>query len=271
LRSLGVRDDANRIAGPLQVLSQAEAGSVAIRALGTFAVFRAGMPVPPSAWQSRKPRLALKILAGRGGRAIRRDALCELLWPGEPDTGSRLSVVLSTLRSALDPDREHPSEHYVVADRESVRLNLRTVEIDTRQFVEAAGEALRAARLGAPDAVAGLEQASAAYTGDFLEEETHIWAAETRDELRALAGEVRRELVRALAVEDPERAVPWLIGLVSDDPYDESSHQRLIRILHAAGRHGEARRAHRRYLVSMAEIDVAALSLEQIVGAPVYN
>lgn len=269
LRSLGVRDDANRIAGALQVISRAEASPVSIRALGTFAVFRAGTPIPRSAWQSRKPRLALKILVGRGGRAIRRDALCELLWPGEPNAGSRLSVVLSTLRSVLDPDREHPSDHYVIADRESLRLNPMTVEIDAAQFAEAAHGALRAARSGGPDAVEALELASAAYTGDFLEEDaSHDWAADTRDELRALAAEVRRELARALAAQDPERAVPWLHGLLSDDPYDESSHLRLIRILHAAGRHGEARRAHRRYLVSMAEIDVPTRSLDRVLAEP---
>jgi len=239
---------------------------VSIRALGSFAVYRAGEPVPASAWQSRKARHALKILAGRGGRPISRDALCELLWPEQIDTGSRLSVVLSTLRSVLDPDRRHPSDHYVVADRESARLNVATVAIDAARFADVADAALRLSRAGDPAAVEALENASAAYTGDFLEDDPyHPWAAETRDRLRALAAEVRRELVRAVEAGDPERAVPWLLTLLSDDPYDESSHHRLIRILHQAGRHGEARRAHRRYLNSMAEIDVPAMPLEALL------
>ena len=267
LRSLGVRDDANRTAGALQIIGPPDTGQVSIRALGPFAVFRAGQPVPASEWQSQKARFALKILVGRGGRGISRDALCELLWPGQVDTGSRLSVVLSTLRSVLDPDREHPSDHLVVADRESVRLNSATVEIDAAQFAAASAEALRLARSRDPAAVEALELASAAYTGEFLEDDPyHPWAADVRDELHGLAGEVRRELVRALAGTDPERAVPWLLGLLSDDPYDESSHQRLIQILHAAGRHGEARRAHRRYLINMAEIAVPTSTFAELVG-----
>lgn len=267
LRSMGVRDDANRTAGALQVIGPPDTGQVTIRALGPFAVFRAGHPVPASEWQSQKARFALKILVGRGGRGISRDALCELLWPGKVDTGSRLSVVLSTLRSVLDPDREHASDHFVLADRESVRLSPATVGIDASQFAAASAEALRLARTSDPAAVEALELASAAYTGDFLEDDPyHPWAADVRDELRGLAGEVRRELVRALEVEDPERAVPWLLGLLSDDPYDESSHQRLIQIMHAAGRHGEARRAHRRYLINMAEIAVPTSTFAELVG-----
>ncbi len=233
-----------------------------IRALGPFAVFRAGQPIPGSEWQSKKARLALKIMVGRGGRGISRDALCELLWPGQVDSGSRLSVVLSTLRSVLDPDREHAPDLYVVADRESVRLGPRRCEIDASLFAAASAEALRLARTGDAGAVEALELASAAYTGEFLEDDPyHPWAADVRDELHGLAGEVRRELVRALEVDDPERAVPWLLGLLSDDPYDESSHQLLIQILHAAGRHGEARRAHRRYLINMSEIAVPTLDV----------
>jgi len=270
LRSLGLRDDANRTAGALEVIGPLEGGQVSIRALGPFAVFRAGQPVPASEWQSQKARFALKILVGRGGRGISRDALCELLWPGQVDTGSRLSVVLSTLRSVLDPDREHPSDHYVVADRESVRLSSATVRIDASQFAAASAEALRLARTRDPAAVEALELASAAYTGEFLEDDPyHPWAADVRDELHGLAGEVRRELVRALEVDDPERAVPWLLGLLSDDPYDESSYQRLIQILYAAGRHGEARRAHRRYLINMSEIAVPTHSFAELVGGAV--
>lgn len=267
LRSIGVRDDAHRTAGALQVIGPIETSQVTIRALGPFAVFRAGQPIPGSEWQSKKARLALKIMVGRGGRGISRDALCELLWPGQVDSGSRLSVVLSTLRSVLDPDREHAADFYVEADRESVRLRSATVEIDASLFAAAAAEALRLARAGDAGAVEALELASAAYTGEFLEDDPyHPWAADVRDELHGLAGEVRRELVRALAVDDPERAVPWLLGLLSDDSYDESSHQLLIQILHAAGRHGEARRAHRRYLINMAEIAVPTLTFAELVG-----
>ena len=74
LRALGVRDDATRIAGPLQALGAIDRARVSIRTLGAFAVLCDGQPVAGSAWQSRKSRDALKILAGRRGRPITRDA-----------------------------------------------------------------------------------------------------------------------------------------------------------------------------------------------------
>lgn len=269
LRALGVRDDATRIAGALQVIGGLEAGVVSIRSLGPFAVFRGAEPIPVSAWQSRKPRDLLKILVGRRGRPVSREALCEMLWPDQADTGPRLSVVLSTVRSVLDPDKRQPSDHYVVADRQSVRLNPETVVVDAVTFTEAATEALRAMRAGDPNTVEALELAVAAYTGDFLEDDPyHDWAGEIRDELLSLSMEVRRALVRCLVATEPERAVPWLLGLVSDDPYDEPTHQQLIRILQSCGRYGEARRAHRRYESSLRELGVAPRTFEELVRQP---
>ncbi len=69
LRALGVRDDANRIAGPLFALAHVGEAGLEIRTLGSFAVLRAGEPVPTAAWQSRKTRDLIKILSGGAGEA----------------------------------------------------------------------------------------------------------------------------------------------------------------------------------------------------------
>ena len=68
----------------------------------------------------------MKILVTRPDRRVTRDELIELLWPDEPaDTlANRLSVALSLLRAVLDPDRIHPSDHYVRTERESVALRV---------------------------------------------------------------------------------------------------------------------------------------------------
>ena len=70
-----------------------------------------------------------------------------------------------------------------------------------------------------------LELATAGYTGHHLEDDPYEdWSTEVRDELHSLSTEVKRELVAQLAAsEHPERAIPWLVGLVADDPYDEAS------------------------------------------------
>lgn len=271
LRALGVRDDATRIAGPLQSLGRVEQPPVAIRTLGSFVVLTDGTPVAASAWQSRKSRDALKILAGRRGRPITRDALADHLWPDSDGTGNRLSVVLSTLRAVLDPARQHPSDHFLVADRESVRLDVEHVEIDAVTFTRSATRALGAVRSGWPgpdDGVAQLERAAAGYTGHYLEDDPYSdWSVDVRDELLALSIDVKRELAAALIARDePQRAVAWLVSLLSDDPYDEPTHHALIRVLHAGRRHGEARRAYRAYAARMHDIGTPAAPLAELVG-----
>ncbi|MFB9313230.1 AfsR/SARP family transcriptional regulator, partial [Nocardioides plantarum] len=273
LRALGVRDDATRIAGPLQALGTADRARVSIRTLGAFAVLCEGEPVPASAWQSRKSRDALKILAGKRGRPLTRDALADHLWPDSDGSGNRLSVVLSTLRSVLDPRKEHPSDHFLVADRESVRLDNDHVEIDAVVFTQTATSALRALRSGERGrpgelgVVEELERAAAMYTGHYLEDDPYSdFTVEVRDELLTLSLEVKRELALALIARgEKQRAIPWLVGLIADDPYDEPSHHHLITTLHEARRHGEARRAYRAYAQRMKEIGTPADPVEQLL------
>lgn len=270
LRALGVRDDALRIAGPLQALGAVDRARVSIRTLGAFAVLCDGEPVPASAWQSRKSRDALKILAGRRGRPITREALAEHLWPDSDGSGNRLSVVLSTLRSVLDPGKEHPSDHLLRADREAVRLDTDHVEVDAVVFTQTATGALRALRSAAtapPGVVEELERAAAMYTGHYLEDDPYSdFAVDVRDELLGLSLEVKRELALALIARgEQQRAIPWLVGLIADDPYDEPSHHHLITALHEARRHGEARRAYRGYAVRMKEIGTPAAPLEDLL------
>ena len=252
-----MRDDASRVAGPLMALEALAATGIRVRSLGTFAVLRDGHPVPTSAWQSRKTRDLLKLLVGRTG-GLTRDALAEFLWPGQSGTGGRLSTVLSTLRSVLDPERRHPPDRYLVADRARVRLDRSTVTVDADEFRAAALPALALARggdVGGEKAIAGLERAAAGYTGDYLEGDDAPWATETRIELRALADQVRRELARLLLdAGRPDAAISWLVSLVADDPYDEASHRTLVGALSRAGRHGEARRRYALYAARMAEL-----------------
>ncbi|SHG50088.1 ATP-, maltotriose-and DNA-dependent transcriptional regulator MalT [Jatrophihabitans endophyticus] len=265
LRGLGVRDSAARTAGPLAVLADERAAAVVVRTLGSFVVLRAGTAVPASAWQSRKARDLVKILAARRGRAISREALAEWLWPGSDGTGNRLSVALSTARTVLDPEKTFPPERYLVADRGSVRLDLTTVDLDTEDFARRAEVALAAADTGRADAVALLEAAVAAYPGDFCEEDPYEgWAAQPRDELRARQHRVLRTLAELLATSPrPDAAVPWLITLLGTDPYDEPTHLSLVRTLVRCGRHGEARRAYRGYTERMAEIEVEPAAFPQ--------
>jgi hypothetical protein len=60
----------------------------------------------------------------------------------------------------------------------------------------------------------------------------------------------------------PRRATPspllirYRLHVLYRDPYDEGAHLALVSDLVGAGHHGEARRAYRRYVTRMDEIDV---------------
>ena len=236
---------------------------LAVTTLGRFAVQRDGVPIGAAEWQSKKARDLLKILVSRRGRLTPRDVLMEALWPEEPAgrLSNRLSVALSTLRAVLDPGRRRPADHFVVAAGDALALRLENVDVDVEAFLAAAGESLERVRGGDRDGVrARLEAAEASYAGDFLEEELYEdWAAPLREEARAAYLAVVVALADlADAAGDADAAVRYRLRSLERDPYDERAHLGVVRSLTASGRHGEARRAYRRYVVRMAEIGVEA-------------
>ena len=261
LRRLGVRATAARAAGILMAIGPAEPVPVAIQTLGGFRLVRDGTAVGTEAWKSKKARDLLKLLAGRRGRPVARDALIEALWPEEDParTGNRLSVTLSTLRSVLDPEREFAQDHFVVAADGAVRLSLDTVELDLESFLETADAGLKAWRSDREDALPLLESAEAAYTGDFLEEDLYEeWAEPHRREYLAVYVEVLRALAEATG------APRYFLRIIERDRYDEQAHLGLVCALAGRGAHGEARRAYRTYQMEMQELGKEPVSYPEL-------
>ena len=186
---------------------ETEAG-LALRCLGAFRVFRDGHPIPATAWQSKKARSLLKILVARRGRSTPRTMLMEALWPDDDPAKltNRLSVALATVRAVLDPDKAHPADHYIAADKDAMRLDLDRVAVDVEDFLACAGSALVSVREGRlSEAEVGLTEAASMYAGDFLEEDLYEdWSGDLRDEARA----VYIEVVRSLAETPPRRDTP---------------------------------------------------------------
>jgi ATP/maltotriose-dependent transcriptional regulator MalT/DNA-binding SARP family transcriptional activator len=261
MRALGVAPRAATAAGLLATLPREE--RLEIRCLGGFHVVRGGRPIPLAEWRSKKARDLLKILASHRGRPVPRDALMEALWPGEDPwlLGNRLSNALSMLRTALDPPKRYPAEHYVRADAQAVALDLGHVSLDVELFLAdaAAGLALRRPGLD-DDAVQPLEIAEGSYAGDFLEEDGYEdWAVPLREEARSTYIAVARELAkRAQEQGDHVAAARYLLRILARDAYDEQASLNLVEVLAAAGRHGEARRSYRIYARRMDEIGVEA-------------
>jgi DNA-binding SARP family transcriptional activator len=240
-----------------------EESGVAIRSLGAFRLFRDGVPIPATAWQSKKARTLLKILVARRGRATPRDLLMEALWPEQDPArlANRLSVALATVRAVLDPHKRHPPEHFVAADKDSIRLELEHVAVDVEEFLRSANEDLTLTRQGPLDeGAAALAEAEALYVGDFLEEDLYEdWAADLREEARATYISVARTLAeRSLEAGDHDAAVRYYLRILEKDSWDEQAHLRLVSALERGGRHGEARRRYRAYASRMGELDLPA-------------
>ena len=241
--------------------SPREEAGVAVRSLGAFRVFRDGVPIPATAWQSKKARALLKILLARRGRSTPRDLLMEALWPEQDPArlANRLSVALATVRAVLDPHKGHPPEHFVAADKDSIRLELEHVTVDVEEFLGHARDGLALASAGrADEAVTPLAEAEALYVGDFLEEDLYEdWAADLREEARATYIAVARTLAeRALESGDRDAAVRYYLRILDKDFWDEEAHLRLVSALERAGRHGEARRRYGAYAARMGELDL---------------
>jgi DNA-binding SARP family transcriptional activator/ATP/maltotriose-dependent transcriptional regulator MalT len=231
---------------------------VTIRTLGRFEVF-IGTAGRPAHWPSRKARELMRILIARRGRRIPRDELVELLWEpgGSSDLAHRLSTELSGLKAALDPDRVHPSAHFVQADRAGVALQIPRLTIDVETFLTDSGHGLRLHDRGDPERARPLlVAAERMYTGDFLEDDPYAeWTIALREEVRTRYLHVLRTLAMpARAAANPDDSVHYLQRSLAIDPYDEQCHRQLIEVLRAAGRHGESRRAARRYEAAMREI-----------------
>jgi DNA-binding SARP family transcriptional activator len=262
-REIGARGPATDAAARVSELRAASVPPVAIAALGGFRVLRDGTPVPLAEWQSKKARDLLKILVSRRGRPISREALFEALWPDDdPEPlANRLSVALTTVRSILDPDRRFPAEHYILADKSSVALDLDHLPTDVERFFVLAERArASAAADGDGTAFRALAEAEAAYTGDFLEEDPYEeWAAPVREEAQAMyLGVARAMAVQSSARGDVDGAIRLWLRVLEKDPFDEGAHLELVGMLNRAGRHGEARRRFGIYAERMTEIGVEA-------------
>ncbi|MGH3907628.1 MAG: tetratricopeptide repeat protein [Pseudonocardiaceae bacterium] len=257
LQDRGIRLAAGLAAGPLAVVQARSAPSVSIRALGAFQVFRNGVPVPAAEWQSKRARDLVKILVSRR-RAVPREQLTELLWPDEDPAklGNRLSVLLSTVRSILDPGRDRQAEGSLCTDGTSVWLV--DVDIDVDEFLATATAALDADARAEPDALSELLAAESRYTGAFLEDDPyHDWAATVGEDVRATYLAVLRALSSRLRHEGgTDRAVRYTLRLLSEDHYDEAAHLELVAILLEAGRLGEARRRYELYTRQISELGV---------------
>ncbi len=220
---------------------------VRILCLGRFEVTSDGDAVPVGEWGTRLSRQLCKRLVAARGWPVSRDELMELLWPGEHDRrrlSARLSVQLSTVRRVLRGG--------VVADQDSVRLDLEEVSTDLEDLYRADDDAAIVA----------------AYGGEFLPADRYDdWTRGVRDEARLRFLQAGRRLVERLRQADrPMKAAEVARRMVEADRYSDDNHQVLIRCLIDAGEYAAARNAHELWVAAMDELDIPVQTFEEVWG-----
>ncbi len=244
-------------------LASAVRRGLEVRTLGSFSVARDGVDLGTASWQSKKARDLFKMLLARRPHRMGREQMIEMLWPGESSEKSqrRFSVALSTARSVLDPDKREASDYYIAADPSSVALRVENLRLDVAEFLDITDEAEQLLRGGDADlARQEMERAAALYRGQFLEEDLYQdWSVGMREQCRLRYVDLSRHLARLYHAEgDVDRAISQWLRIIERDPYDEEAHLAVVRLLTERRRHGEARRAYRRYAAQMAELGIEA-------------
>jgi DNA-binding SARP family transcriptional activator/predicted ATPase len=191
----------------------------------------------PAALDTRKALAVAARLAMAAG-AVSRDALADLLWPEADETRARavLRRTLTTLRHVVGSD-------VLVTDRQTVRLEIDRLWIDTVQFdaeLAETGDHGHPAMDVCDRCVVALERAVDLYRGDFLEgfsvrdaPDFEAWMTGTASHYRRQAARVLERLAHGHAAKgDYPSAVRAARQWLDLDPIHEPAH-RLVMLLHA--------------------------------------
>ncbi|MEM7337022.1 MAG: alpha/beta fold hydrolase [Actinomycetota bacterium] len=233
------------ITGTVVERPRVRTGHPRITVLGRFAVEVGGTEVPASTWGSRLARQLCKRLVVARGWPVTREELVDQFWPDETDIkrlSARLSVHLSGVRKVLGGG--------VIADRDTVRLDLDHVDVDLERFHAATDDA----------------GVVTAYTGDLLPDDRHEdWSAAARREAQArFVASGHRLADGAKASGDHATVIDLSARLIHADPYDERAHRLRVLAHQATGDESGARQAHHDWTEALAEIDITVPPLGQI-------
>lgn len=223
-----------------------------VRLLGRFLVTRDGQEIPSSAYQGRRVRTLLRVLASQRASFVPRSFLVEALWPDGPpaDPERNLNVAVARARRALgDPSLilTGPGGYCFDPDR--------SCYIDADEFAERI-IASRVAARGTPKQVrAACASALQLWHGEPLAEDASSeWAQEFRLRMFTLHREaLERAAEAALDDDDPLAAVALAQEASLQEPLAEGPHLLLARALSASGDRAAALAVIARFRQALAE------------------
>jgi len=239
-----------------------------VRVLGGFEV----EGVDTARLGSRKARMLLKVLALARSKPVTAEFLADCLWPdGAPSRpGNQLSVLVSRLRSALDPS---------LLVRSDAGYSLAVEWLDLDAMAALVDEGCR--RLAAGNTTAAAVAATAALAlarGPLLPEDADApWAeADRATAARVVVAARRIAADAALASGDFVHAALLAQGALDDDGFDEPALRTLMAALAGDGRPASALAAYADMRTRLAEelgvdptADTEAVHRAILLGEPV--
>jgi DNA-binding SARP family transcriptional activator/tetratricopeptide (TPR) repeat protein len=223
------------------------AGRIRLQVLGSLAVWRDGMAVDLG---PARQRAVLGLLAVQPNTVVRREAICEALWPGDPPATavSMIQSYVGKLRRVLDPAHVSGGSsgggggRLLAAAGSGYRLQVTGAELDLIAFGQLCGQARAAERTGQP-----------AEACDVYEQALELWRGEPLADVDALRGHPAVDGLARQWAEAVERYAGvasgqgWhgrvlgpLRSLTAREPLNERAHARLMIALAGSGQQATA-------------------------------
>jgi len=222
--------------------------SVQVRLMGRFAVVRDGREVDESAYQGRKVRALLRVLATRQGQFVPNDLLIEALWPQRPPASpaANLQVLVNRCRRAVGrPELIRTGPHgYALAGPPDC-------SVDTEVFLSAVE---LAGRIDGRAALAAYREALGSAAEPLPEDMYADWSQSYRTRVlqaRQIAWERAAALAAGLGA--PALAVEYATAAATAEPLRETAALVLVRSLATAGDRVAALACFDRYRRSLAD------------------
>jgi ATP/maltotriose-dependent transcriptional regulator MalT len=231
--------------------------------MGTFEVFQGRELIAPNSWRREKSRQLFQLLVTFKSNPLDREQILEYLWPDQDPTASRRSfkVTLSTLYSALEPDREPGSDSAFILRQGSI-YGLRPeadLWIDSQEMKDTLQQAEALHKSNPTAALQLYEQALELYQGEYLPDARYeTWAAGEREHLAALylhAADVLASLY--LDQQAYAEVIDRCQRILSQDNCWERAYRYLMQAYHRLGDSGQLARTYQRCVDTLRlELDV---------------
>ena len=210
-----------------------------ISLLGSIQVTLDGQPI--TGFKSNKVRALLAYLVVEADKPHRRESLAGLLWPdwSEREALGNLRYTLSDLRRAIDDRAVEPP--FLIISRDSIQFNTASDHwLDVAAFTETLGNKSAS--------IEEQEKALVLYKGAFLEGFSvddspafEEWTLLTRERLARQASTSLHVLADSFEERDDyEKAKSHAWRQLELEPWDEATHQQLMRVMAISGQRSAA-------------------------------